>query len=46
MDVNWVRDTFKTRDMGRPRVSFTPFTIPWAEIPLPLQDAAASKPLI
>ena len=40
------RDTFKTRDMGGPRVSFTPFTLPWAEIPLPLQGAAASKPLI
>ena len=30
---------------GGPRVSFTPFTLPWAEIPLPLQGAAASKPL-
>ena len=29
---------------GGPRVSFTPFTIPWAEIPLPLQGAAVSKP--
>ena len=26
------------------RVSFTPFTIPWAEIPLPLQGAAVLKP--
>ena len=25
-------------------MSFTPFTIPWAEIPLPLQGAAVSKP--
>ena len=30
---------------GKPRVSFTAFTIPWAEIPLPLQGATASKPL-
>ena len=29
---------------GGPRVSFTPFTMPWAEIPLPLQGAAVSKP--
>ena len=29
---------------GGARVSFTPFTIPWAEIPLPLQGAAVSKP--
>ena len=29
---------------GKPRVSFTAFTIPWAEIPLPLQGAAVSKP--
>jgi hypothetical protein len=25
-------------------VSFTTFTLPWAEIPLPLQGAAVSKP--
>ena len=31
--------------MGEPRVSFTPFTLPWAEIPLPLQGATDSKPL-
>ena len=37
---------FKTRVMGGPRVSFTLFTLPWAEIPLPLQGAATSKPLI
>ena len=29
---------------GKPRVSFTAFTIPWAEIPLPLQGATVSKP--
>ena len=31
--------------MGEPRVSFTPFTLPWAEIPLPLQGITDSKPL-
>ena len=36
---------FKPCTWGEPRVSFTPFTIPWAEIPLPLQGVAASKPL-
>ena len=35
---------FKPCTWGVPRVSFTPFTIPWAEIPLPLQGAAAAKP--
>ena len=29
---------------GGPRVSFTSFTLPWAEIPLPLQGATGSKP--
>ena len=32
--------------MGEPRVSFTTFTLPWAEIPLPLQGATGSKPPI
>ena len=32
--------------LGGPRVSFTSFTIPWAEIPLPLQGATGSKPPI
>ena len=36
---------FKPCTWGEPRVSFTAFTIPWAEIPLPLQGVAASKPL-
>ena len=36
---------FKPSTWGEPRVSFTPFTIPWADIPLPLQGAADSKPL-
>ena len=38
------RECNKTQSWGGPRVSFTPFTIPWAEIPLPLQGAAVSKP--
>ena len=38
------RECNKTQSWGGPRVSFTPFTIPWAEIPLPLQGAASSKP--
>ncbi len=38
------RECNKTQSWGGPRVSFTPFTIPWAEIPLPLQGATASKP--
>ena len=38
------RECNKTQSRGGPRVSFTPFTIPWAEIPLPLQGAAVSKP--
>ena len=29
---------------GEPRVPFTSFTLPWAEIPLPLQGATGSKP--
>ncbi len=40
------RYLLKPGTWGGPRVSFTPFTIPWAEISLPLQGAAASKPLI
>ena len=37
---------FKPSSGWGPRVSFTSFTISWAEIPLPLQGAATSKPLI
>ena len=35
---------FKPGTWGGPRVSFTSFTLPWAEIPLPLQGATGSKP--
>ena len=35
---------FKPSRGGVPRVPFTSFTLPWAEIPLPLQGAAGSKP--
>ena len=38
------RECNKTQSWGGPRVSFTPFTIPWAEIPLPLQGATSPKP--
>ena len=37
---------FKPWTWGEPRVSFTTFTLPWAEIPLPLQGATGSKPPI